>query len=109
ALGDGKGRVRLYETGGDAAPANLEGRSKRVVCVAFSPDGRLLASADEGGALRLWDVAQKKDLGRFDKKTAPGVTVIALGPSGRVLATGAADGLVTLWDAAAGKELRTLS
>jgi WD40 repeat protein len=68
--------------------------------LAFSPDGRRLAVASLGQAVRIWDVedAHAADLiGHLDA-----VTCLAFSPDGRLLATGSDDRTVRLWDADSG-------
>jgi WD40 repeat protein/tRNA A-37 threonylcarbamoyl transferase component Bud32 len=90
----------------------LEGHKGRVVGVAFSPDGSLLASAggEPDPTIKLWDTVTGKEV-RSLTGIKPPVSMVAFSPDGRLLAcrwglgTGAA---VTLWDATTGKEIRTL-
>jgi WD40 repeat protein len=74
--------------------------------IAFSPDGRLLATAN-GPVVFVWDVAAGRAIGRFVGHTAP---VLALGftAGGKELVSFGDDTLRT-WDPATGKELRQVA
>jgi WD40 repeat protein len=74
--------------------------------MAFSPDGKLLATGDGDGTVRLWDPATGQPVGRPRHATGSaryGVHGVAFSPDGKLLATGDGDGTVRLWDPATGQ------
>src|SRR6478672_2517213 len=51
--------------------ATLSGHQSKVTAAAFAPDGRILASGDEDGTLKLWDYAAGTELASVNTKVAP--------------------------------------
>jgi len=75
-----------------------------VSALAWSPDGKLLASGGDDGAVRLWDSATGKEL-RVLRGPAHAVTALAFSPDGKRLVAGHWDGTLRAWDPAEGKPL----
>ncbi len=70
----------------------------RVKGLAFAPGGRLLFTAGEDRAVRLWDVRTGNPLHRAKGHNSE-VTCLALSSDGGVIATGSADSTALIWDA----------
>jgi WD40 repeat protein len=88
--------IRSLDTG--AAVHTLEGHRGPVTGLAFSPDGRRLASGSEDKTIKIWDCTTGEQLLYLIGQTGP-VTGVAFSPDGKLLASGAGDGTVRIWDA----------
>jgi WD40 repeat protein len=81
-------------------------------CLAFSPDGKLLATENEDHTIRLWDRASGKVIRQF-RGHRDSVSAVVFSPDGKLLASASGstpntDSTARIWDAATGKELHCL-
>src|SRR5581483_8336335 len=84
---------------------SFNGHEQLVFMLAFSPDGKTLATASWDKTARLWDVATGKERARLTGH-ANAVRYLAFSPDGKTLAAGGtpageAGGAIELWDVAA--------
>ena len=87
----------------------LSGHTEHVLAVAFSPDGKTLASASKDKTIRLWSIQTNKHLRTFKGHVKEGLSV-AFSPDGKMLASSHQDGTILLWDISEkrGKQMKFL-
>jgi WD40 repeat protein len=89
---------------------SLQGHGDIIKALAFSPDGKLLASGDAKGAVRLWDLESGKDrvVVRGGGSHPRAVVDVAFSPDGQRLARVSHSNLGSILDAKTGRELAKL-
>ncbi len=89
----------------------LKGHTHMIYALAFSPDGKQIASASRDGTVKLWDPATGQEIRTLQEARPPNrqqifaVWALAFSPDGKRLATGHEFGDVRLWDLADGQEI----
>ncbi|HBB30947.1 MAG TPA: protein kinase [Cyanobacteria bacterium UBA9273] len=89
----------------------LLGHAQGVYAIAFSRDGRTLASGSADKTIKLWQLSMSweiRTLGSWLSKHTDAVRAVAFSPDSKMLASGSADKTIKLWDVRTGKEIHTL-
>ena len=88
-------------------PALLGQHEQAIADLAFSPDGRFLASAGKDKVVKLWDLASASPPRTLTGHSA-GLMMVDFSPDGSLLVSASADQTVRIWDVATGKARKTI-
>ena len=106
-IGGREGEMALWHTHRPGPPTMLEGHNKALIIrLAFSPDGKWIASVSFDGTIGLWQPNGRNI--SFLRGHNVAVRGLAFSPDARTLASGANDGTIKLWNLASMQEAATL-
>jgi RNA polymerase sigma factor (sigma-70 family) len=97
------GEIRLLDVATGRVKTHLRGHTDTVRSVAFSRDGKSLASGSADDTIKLWDVASGKNIRTCEGHSGI-VFAVAFSPDGKTLASASRDKAIRLWEATTGKE-----
>jgi len=101
--------IRVWDARTGKEQIKLHGHESYVLCVAYAPSGRTLASGSYDGSIRIWDLITGRTRAVLrDGQRQSLVYTIAFSPDGKTLASGDWNGTIRLWDLATGKLLHTV-
>jgi tricorn protease-like protein len=92
-----KDTVQIWDARNAKEQFKIEGLKGAVNAVAFSRDGKMLASACADGSVQLWDPTTGKLLRHLGKHRGAANSV-AFAPGGKLLASAGEDNLLMIWD-----------
>jgi RNA polymerase sigma factor (sigma-70 family) len=95
-----QGEIHVWDTASGGQLWEQLDEDATIVGLAFSPDGKTLASAS-GCMLRLWDASEGKELCRWCGQGC--VAAVAFSADGKTLASGSRGNTVCLWDMSSGR------
>jgi WD40 repeat protein len=84
----------------------LQGHSKSALSVAYSPDGKLMASGSLDETILVWNTSNYKPVDTL-KGHGGNIFCVTFSPDGKYLASASNDNTVRLWEVSSGKLLRT--
>lgn len=102
ASGDWNGNVSLWDSTIGEYNRTLKGLTDEVRAVAFSSDGKLLASANDH-TIRIWDTKTGVQIHTLEEERG-GASSVAFSPDNLTLASGGFNGVVRFWDVVTGEQ-----
>jgi WD40 repeat protein len=102
--------VRIWSLQSDKEVQTLA-HPNPLCSLAWSPDGRLIASGDFEGCIRIWNVETRQPTlyMQMQERHRKWVPTLAFAPTSNILASGSGDGTVKLWEVTSGHLLQMLT
>jgi WD40 repeat protein len=93
----GSGEIRLYSANEGKLLGTLKGHTKRIGCLAYTPDGKILISGSGDKRCLKWNTASNKSTGSLDGHTDE-ISSLSISPNGKQVVTSDRDGTIISWD-----------
>lgn len=100
--------VKLFDIQSGQIIMSLANHPKRVYEIAFSPDGKYLASGSEDETIKLWNVKTAQLIKTFEGHTSY-ISSIIFSPDGKTLISGSNNGVIKIWNIELGKQISSLT
>jgi len=106
--GDWQANAEIWDTKTGRLLHVLNGHSKYVSSVSYSPDGTRVLTGGSDGTARIWDAATGRQLLLLRLDSGNAVTYVTFTRNGARVVTGHSDGSVAIWNAVSGELIVTL-
>jgi WD40 repeat protein/serine/threonine protein kinase len=99
--------IKIWNTATGTERITLRGHKRYVIAIAYSPDGKRIASGGQDKTIKIWNVITGNELMTLRGHKSK-VTSVSFSPDGKKIVSGSGDGTVKLWDAKNATELFTM-
>ena len=99
--------IQLWDAHSGRIISVHSGHTDSVNTLAFSPDGKTIASGSKDQTIRIWSVKSGKTINTLAGHLGS-VNTLVFSPNGKIIASGSEDNTIRLWDAQSGEVINTL-
>lgn len=101
-------KLKLLDVATGNEVHSLQGHSATIRSFAFSQDGRLAASGDDGNTIKLWNVAKGEEIRTIAGRVSE-VQSVGFSPDKRFVLSAGSDNTIRVWGASSGALIRTFA
>ena len=108
AVGAADGSITLCAAETGQAIASFGQHPAGIRRMEFSRDGKRLVTGNNGGLVKVWDVAERKEILTIQAHENKAVFAVTFSPDGQMVASASDDNTAKLWSATTGARIQTL-